>query len=119
MDEGTKDFMDKASGTAHKIRFRIDETSFGVAGRTAEITFDYNKGIINQYEEIFTLAKNLNVITKPNNQMYEFEGRSWRGLVACLTAIRDEQILRDQLLKAIFDRDKQSRSLAQKQVDSA
>lgn len=109
LDEGTKDFMDKAAGTAHKIRFRVDETSFGQAGRTAEITFDYNKGIINQYEEIFTLAKNANILTKPNNQTYEYNGRTWRGLVACLTAIRDEKILQDELLKAIFEKDKQSR----------
>jgi archaellum biogenesis ATPase FlaH len=121
-DAGTKDFMDKAAGTAHKIRFRIDETSFGMAGRTAEITFDYNKGIINKYEEVFTLAKNLGIITKPNNVMYEFNGRQWRGLMACLTAIRDEQILQDQLLKAIFDKDKQSRTDAvispEKMVDA-
>jgi RecA/RadA recombinase len=121
VDDSVKDFMDKAQGHAHKIRFRVEESSLGFAGRTAEFTLDYNKGIINQYEEIFTLAKNLGILHRPNNTMYEYNGRSWRGLVAMLTAIRDEQVLRDDLLEQIKLKDKDHRAgnITKNTVDEA
>lgn len=104
-DKEIVDFMDHAQKTGHKIRFRVEESSAGVSGRTAEFTLDYNRGIINQYEEIFTLAKNYNVIERPNNVTYNYNGKSWRGLVACLTAIRDDEGLQQELLKAVFQKD--------------
>jgi RecA/RadA recombinase len=103
-DPETVDFMDKAQKTAHKIRFTVKESSIGPAGRTAEFTLDYAKGIINTYEEIFTLAKNKGILERPNNQMYKYGELQWRGIVACLTAIRDSDTLQQQLLQAIYDK---------------
>jgi RecA/RadA recombinase len=103
-DESVVDFMNKAQKTGHKIRFRIEESSVGFSGRTAEFTLDYNKGIINQYEEIFTLAKNMGIIERPNNVTYKIGENSYRGLVACLTAIRDDEGLQQELLKKIEEK---------------
>jgi hypothetical protein len=104
LDQETKDFMDKAERTAHKIRFQLTDSSFGVSGRTAEFTLDYDKGLINVHEEIFVLAKNLGIITKPNNVTYQYKDKSFRGLVACLTAIRDNEELQKELLTEIYER---------------
>lgn len=102
LDADTKDFMEKAAKTGHKIRFRVDGNSIGPDGRTAEFTLDYNKGIINQYEEIFMLAKNHGIIEKPNNVTYKFGESSWRGLANCLIAIRDDDELQNELLSAVY-----------------
>jgi hypothetical protein len=104
-DEATKDFMDKAEKTGHKIRFRITDSSKGVSGRTAEFTFSYDHGVVNTHEEVFTLAKNSGVLTKPNNLMYAYGDRSWKGLVACLTAIRDDKDLYNALLADVLKKD--------------
>lgn len=105
-DKEVVDFMEKSQKTGHKIRFRIEESSIGPAGRTAEFTLDYNNGIINQHEEIFTLAKNLGILQRPNNTTYTYGEKSWRGLVNCLTAIRDDSELQKDLLMHIFKKDK-------------
>lgn len=104
LDEETKDFMGKAEKTGHKIRFCVQESSFGTSGRTAEFTINYEQGIVNKHEEIFTLGKNLGVITKPNNITYAYGDKTWRGLVACLTAIRDDKDLAQQILRDVYNK---------------
>lgn len=105
VDTDTVDFMNKAQKTGHKIRFRVEESSFGHSGRTAEFTLDYNKGIVNQYEEIFTLAKNYGIIERPNNVTYKIGDKTYRGLVACLEAIRDDAGLQADLLAQVRKHD--------------
>ena len=105
LDPETKDFMDKSQKTGHKIRVRVEESTLGVSGRTAEFTLDYNKGIVNTYEEIFLLGKNTGVISKPNNQTYQYKDRTWRGLSNCLISLRDEQELAQSILKDVFAKD--------------
>lgn len=100
-DADTKDFMDKAERTGHKIRVRMDESSLGVAGRTGEFTLDYDRGIINTYEEVFTLGKNLGVITKPGGSYFQYGEQKWNGLKSCLTAIRDDKELYAKILAEI------------------
>ena len=104
-DSEVVDFMDKAQKTGHKIRFTLKESSLGPSGRTAEFTLDYEKGIVNTYEEIFTLAVNMGILTRPNNQTYEYKDLKWRGLVNCLSAIRDSDTLQQQLLLEVFKKD--------------
>lgn len=105
VDESVKDFLEKSAKTGHKIRFTIKENSIGPAGRVAEFTLDYKKGIINTFEEVFVLAKNLNIIKKVNNMTYEYNDKKWRGMSAVLMAIRDDEGLYNQLLKEIYATD--------------
>jgi hypothetical protein len=104
-DPEIKDFMGKEQKTGHKIRFKVTESSIGPAGRTAEFTLDYDRGIVNQYEEIFMLGKNMGVIKKPNNLMYEFEGQQWKGLANMLTAMRDDPELARRVLTQVYTKD--------------
>lgn len=105
-DKETLDFMDKAQKTGHKIRFRVEESSFGFAGRTAEFTLDYNKGIINQYEEIFTLGVSYKIIERPNNVTYKYGENSYRGLPGILGALRDNSDMQKEILDKVFEADR-------------
>jgi len=100
-DPAIVDFMDKGQKTGHKVRLKVEDSSFPYGGRTAEFTLDFDRGIINQYEEIFTLASNYGLIQRPNNTMYKIGEESYRGVVACLEAIRDNQELADKLLRDV------------------
>jgi len=105
-DPDTKDFMDKASKTGHKLRFKVMGNSIGPDGRSAEFTLDYQKGIINQYEEIFTLDKNLGIINRVNNVSYEYGEKKWTGGIKnVLIAIRDDENLQKELLTAVYQKD--------------
>lgn len=105
LDEESKDLMDKAEKTGHKIRFRVEESSCGVSGRTAEFTLDYERGIINTHEEVFQLAKNTGVLTKPNNIMYQYKDKSWKGLAATLAAIQQDPALAAAMLADVYAKD--------------
>ena len=105
VDKDIVDFMDKAQKTAHRIRFQIVGNSFGANGRTAEFTMDYDKGIVNQYEEVFTLACNLGIFERPNNRTYIFGEHKFSSLLDCLTGIRDNKELYNDLLQAVYAKD--------------
>lgn len=107
-DDSTKDFMDKALLSGHKIRFKVHGNSIGPAGRTAEFTLDYKQGIINQYEEAFYLGKTTGIIEKPNNLTYVYKDQKWTGLKNCLMAIRDDRQLMNSILSDVFLKDQQS-----------
>ena len=107
-DPTVVDFMDKAQKTGHKIRFKMENSSFGHDGRTAEFTLDYNLGITNQYEEVFTLAVNYGIIERPNNVTYKIGDSTYRGVVACLTALRDNEGLQKELIAQVYAKDVKS-----------
>jgi RecA/RadA recombinase len=100
-DASVLDFMDKEQRTGTKIRFRVEESSFPYSGRTAEFTLDFDRGIINQYEEVFTLGINYGLIQKPSNSIYKIGDENYRGIVACLTALRDNPELQASLLSQV------------------
>jgi RecA/RadA recombinase len=106
-DKETVDFMNKAQKTGHKVRFRVEESSFGFAGRTAEFTLDYNQGITNQYEEIFTLAVNAKIIERPNNLTYKYGDNTYRGLPGILSALKDNVDLQKEILQKVMSKDRE------------
>lgn len=103
-DKELVDFMDKDMKTGHKVRLRVEDSSFPYGGRTAEFTLDFDRGIINQYEEIYTLAKNYNLITC-SGAWYNTEGQKFNGLVKCLEGLRDDKVLQDTLLSKVKEID--------------
>jgi hypothetical protein len=108
-DETVVDFMDKAGKTGHKIRFRIDESSIGPQGRTAEFTLDYDHGLINTYEEVFVLGKNYGIIERPNNVTYKLKEQTFRGLAAMLAYLRDTPEACAEILKEVQKKDMDAR----------
>jgi hypothetical protein len=104
-NEGMKDMGDRAEKTGHKIRVVMKDSSFGPKGRVGEFTLDYNAGIINQHEEVYLLAKRRGVLERPNNTMYVWNGRQWRGEQAMLDAIKADVNLQNELLIELRRRD--------------
>jgi len=97
-----KDFKDKKEVTAHKIYVQMSESSRGVAGRTGQITFDYNKGIINTEEEVMVLAGNLGLIERVNNLTWKIGEQTFKGKKAVAAAIRDDEKLKSDLISKIY-----------------
>lgn len=106
IEDGVKDFMGKADVTGHKIRFRIDDSSKGIRGRVAEFTLNFQKGIVNQHEEIFRLGLELGVISKPNNVMYKYGDQQWRGVGAILKALKEDYALANEILVEVMEKDR-------------
>lgn len=97
----------KESGdqTGHKIRVTMKDSSVGPKGRVGEFTIDYNKGIINQHEEVFLLGVSRGVIAHPNPQMYAFGNKEWRGKPAILEALATDTDMQKAILKELKLRD--------------
>lgn len=99
--EDAKDFKGNAERLAHKIYIQMSESSRGVAGRTGQITFDYVNGIVNTEEEIAELAKNLNLVERPNNRTYIVGDTKFNSKDEFNNAIRDDKELRQKLVGQI------------------
>lgn len=100
-----QDIAGNADVTAHKIRAVMKANSMGPAGRFAEFTLDYKRGIVNQHEEVFLLGINRGIIERPNNRTYVFGGKQWDSKEAMLTAIKEYPELQQDILKELRKRD--------------
>ena len=101
-----KDFRGKKEKTGHKIYVKMTDSSVGTgSGRSGQFTLNFEKGLVNTEEEIFELAKNLNLIERPNNRTYIVDGKKYDSKGAFATAIKEDKDLRDQLLAKIYERD--------------
>lgn len=105
VDETTKDFMDKAMKTGHRIRFQVTGNSIGPDGRSAEFTMDYKRGIINTYEEAFILGCEFGVIERPNNRTYIYNGTNYNGIKEILVAMRDNRAMEKEIIAKVFKLD--------------
>ena len=104
-DEAIQDAMGKSDLTGHKIRFKILDSSLGRgAGRTGEFTLDFDRGIINQHEEIFTLGQNTGIITN-SGMMYTYKDKSYRDKGPIFKAIKEDKDLADQILNEVYKTD--------------
>ena len=104
-DETVSDMRGNAERTGHKIRVKITDNSVGPKGREGVFTLDYHKGIVNIEEEVLELGLARGIIEKPNNVMYGFGGREWKGYEAMLTAIREDPEMARAILAELKRRD--------------
>jgi hypothetical protein len=105
VDDNVTDLANKGEVTAMKIRAKMKDSSMGPKGRTGEFTFHFKRGLINTYEEVFKLAINRNLVERPNNLMYAFEGQTWKGRDAFAGALRESPALCDRLILKLRERD--------------
>lgn len=101
-DPDIKDFMDHSAKTGHKIRFSVTDSSTGVSGRVGEFTLDYERGIVNQHEEVALLAINLGIVQRPNNLSYVANGQTYKGFANYVMAVRDNAELQSYLMGQII-----------------
>lgn len=103
--ETISDAMGNAEQMAHKIRFKMLDSSLGPKGRVGEFTFHYDKGIINTFEEAFLLGVNTGVLQRPNNLTYAFGSDKWVGKPAILEALKNSPELCDKIVQEVFRQD--------------
>jgi recombination protein RecA len=78
--EGESSFFGVTSQVGHKVRVKFKKNRTAAPYRTAQFTLDYDSGIVNVPDEIFDLAKSLQVVYHPKNpetgkeniQMWQF-----------------------------------------------
>src|SRR5579859_1505632 len=98
INEEVEDLAGRGEVTGTKIRARMRDNSMGPKGRTGEFTFDFSKGIVNQYEEVFKLGVGRGIVNRPNQLTYEFGGQTWKGKDAFLAALKESQKLQDDII---------------------
>lgn len=96
-EEGMKDARDNKLITGHKIYVKMEANSIGPQGRSGVFTMDYQKGIVNQHEEVFFLGKGTGII-KLTGQTYSYGGHSIRGQAAFANLIKDNPQLYEAIL---------------------
>jgi hypothetical protein len=104
-DKSVTDLNDNNERTGHKVKVRMMDSSLGPKGRCGQFTFDYHKGIVSTYEEVFLLGVNRGIIEKPNNLTYAFGDTKWVGRPACLGALKNDGILCEKILTELRRRD--------------
>lgn len=105
-DEEVKDARGNKVLSGHKIYVKNEASSLGSAGRSGVFTLSYDKGIINQHEEIFWLGKNTGVIkTESNNRIYVYDGKKYTGKKEMALAIRDDKKLANSILSEVIQLD--------------
>lgn len=111
-DTNFKDMNDNSEKTGHKIKAVMNDSSCGPKGRTGEFTLDYNKGVVNKYEEIFRLVVGRKAVDRPNNRTYivkDFpvagEKSEWTSKENFLLAIKNNEDLQKELVRRVKARD--------------
>ncbi len=90
-------FDDKEQKIGHKMRATVEKTKFGSWPKKCEFDVNFNIGIVNIHEELINVAMNYDIITKPTSMSYEFNEQKWVGMPKLLEAVKDSQLLQDQL----------------------
>ena len=118
VNEKLVDLADKGEKTARKIRVKMKASSMGPEGRVGEFTFDFSKGMINQFEEVFKLGVGRGIIEKPSNVSYTFGGKTWRGKDACLKELAENKALCKEIVDELKRRDLGGEFTAQDQAET-
>lgn len=96
----------KGEQTGHKIRVTMKESSCGPKGRVGQFTFDYKRGIVNIWEEVFLLAMARNVIENVKGNTWAFDKYQWTGgKPAVISAIKEDPALAAAIVRELKKRD--------------
>lgn len=100
-DVTRKGMDDHGEQTAHKIKVWMQDNSMGPKNRVSEFTFDYQRGITNQHEEVFRLGTRWGVIKRPNAMTYQVGEHTFKGKPACLDALAKSTELQHLVVKGL------------------
>lgn len=102
-DATMKDVRGAKDLTGHKIYVKMEDSSVGVAKRTGNFTLSYKEGLINTHEEVFLMARGMNIITLRGNRYYTYGEIEYNSKAEILKAIQDnpeiyQQIVNDSII---------------------
>lgn len=86
----------------HTVRAKIQKNKVGAPFKQAEYKIEYQKGVVETHEEVFSLAVDYGMIVRPNNVMYEIEGESIKGRDKAVRYFLDNN-LEEEFLARIRD----------------
>lgn len=95
---------------AHRIKCELLGSSFGPVGREAAFTYDYERGIINQHEEVFLLAKQNDVLVASGSS-YKFRDKGWKGKEQVLIEMEKDPALCRAMLDDLMQLDSGGKSV--------
>lgn len=100
-DDSVKDLRGNKEITGHRIVVKMDQSSIGTPGRSAMITLDYSRGIVNQHEEVFLLGYNTGVIKREGVSNYVFGDLKVNGKANFAKKIKEDEKLYSAILEEI------------------
>ena len=101
-DENIKDARGNKERTGHKLYFRREASTLGVDGRAGVLTIDYDRGIINQHEELFLMGYNTGVIKREGNSIYTYKDVKVNGKGAFAKRIEQDEELQGMILRDVM-----------------
>lgn len=105
VNTGVVDLAGKGEQTAMKIKVKMKDSNMGPKGRSAEFTFDFNKGLVNEYEEIIRLARGYGLVSFRQGAGYSFGEHTWKAEAAMIAAIRDDVSIQSAILAELHAAD--------------
>lgn len=106
VNAGLTDFQNKAERLAHKIKVVMKDSSMGPKGRAGQFTFDYQDGVVNQWEEAYILGRNRGIIQKPSQAVWEVPGHpAIKGEENFIKWLRDDGKAQGQILNELKRQD--------------
>ena len=108
---------EKENKVGHPIKATIEKSKFGPWPRSCEFKVNFGIGIIDRHEEVAQLALDYGVVVKTSSVSHEYGDKKWVGFPKFCEAIKDDQILADELLQKSIEA--REAKLEQKRADQA
>ena len=86
----------------HYVNFKIDKNKVASPFKKGKFAIEYLKGIVREGEEIVDVAISHNIISRPNNVMYEYGEEKWKGRDNVNQAVEENEELKRELLNKIY-----------------
>jgi len=103
-DSDKKDGSGNLIQTGHAIRVKMEENSLGPQNRAVEIDLSYSQGLINQQEQIATLAINMGIIEMAGAWV-QYNGQKWQGITNFAAFLKADEELQRELMRKIKEND--------------
>lgn len=105
LDENIKNMNDSLIQVGHRVRAKVMKNRLGPPARVVEFDIHYDKGIINQPEEIATLGIKLGYLKKDGNTYYYKDQKIGIGEEKTIEAISKNISLQNEIVNSIMQKD--------------
>lgn len=96
-------FDEKANKIGHVIRATTEKSKFSSWPKKCEFKVNFGIGVVDRHEEIAQLALDYDVVKKSTNVTHEYGDQKWVGFGKYCEAIRDNQLLANELTLKISE----------------